>query len=98
MDVFPAVGAEVKRDDIRAPLDRVGYVLDQVRLVFCTYLLEREVDVHVGPGRHGPHDASDKGPMARIGKDAGWVSAERILLRAIDATQPVVLPCCLWQP
>src|SRR6516164_5446737 len=98
MNVLPGVAAEVKRDDIRAPLERVGYVLDQVRLVFCTYLSKRQVHVHVGPGRHGPHDASNKGPVARIWKDAGRAAADRILLLAIDASQPVVLRCCFWQP
>src|SRR5215813_11873109 len=98
MDVLPGAGAEVKRDDIRTPLDRAGYVLDQVSLVFRTHLPERQVHVHVGPGRHGPHDASHKGPMARIGKDAGRAAADRVLLLAIDATQPVMLRCCLCQP
>src|SRR5262245_6568179 len=98
MDVLPAVAAEVKRDDIRASLDRVGYALDQVRLVFCTHFLNRMVYEHVGPGCHCPQHAGHQGHMARIGTDAGRAAADRILLLPIDATQPVVLRRRLRQP
>ena len=90
-DVMPAVGAERQRDDLRAPLERVGHLLDQVRLVNGTDFGERLVYPHLGLGRHGPRHAGHERPVARIGKNAGRIAADRILHLAVDAFQPRVL-------
>ena len=90
-DVLPAVGAERERNDLRAHLERVGHLLGQVRFVDGAEFGERPGHPHLGLGRHGPRDAGHERPMTGVGKDAGRVAADRILLLALDAFQPRVL-------
>ena len=52
---------------------------------------ERPVHPHLGAGCHGPRDAGDERPVARVGKDTGRVAADRVLRLARDAAQPRVL-------
>ena len=90
-EVTSAVGAERQRDDLRAPLERVGHLLDEVSLEHRTDLGERPVHPHLGLGRHGPGDAGRERPVARIGKNPRRIAADRVLHLALDAFQPRVL-------
>ena len=90
-EVISAVGAERQRDDLRAPPERGGDLLDQVSLEDRAEISERPVYPHMGRGRHGPRDAGRKRPVSRVGKDARRIAADRVLLLAVHPGQPRVL-------
>ncbi len=90
-EVVAAVGAERQRDDLRAPSERGGYLLDQVGLEDRAELGECPVHPDVGVRCHGPRDAGRERPVAGVGENARRVATDRVLRFARDAPQPLVL-------